>query len=93
METSNRGQPNEGFVDDGAGSLEISKQPRPPTKMKPETTTKVSRSALKNVILIAIAFMVLFTSYQSMAALQSSINQVIRLRDYFLNDNVAQCLV
>ena len=31
---------------------------------------------MKNVVCISIAFMVLFTSYQSMASLQSSINQV-----------------
>ena len=30
---------------------------------------------LKNVLLISVAFMVLFTSYQSMSTLQSSINK------------------
>ena len=30
---------------------------------------------LKNVLLISIAFMVLFTSFQSMSSLQSSINK------------------
>ena len=35
----------------------------------------LKRKILKNVILISVAFMVLFTSYQSMSTLQSSINK------------------
>ena len=34
------------------------------------------RSIIKNVIVICIAFMLLFTAFQSMSALQSSINNV-----------------
>ena len=35
------------------------------------------RSIIKNVLIICIAFMLLFTAYSSMSALQSSINAVI----------------
>ena len=35
----------------------------------------LKRKILKNVLLISMAFMVLFTSFQSMASLQSSINK------------------
>ena len=34
------------------------------------------RSIMKNVILISFAFLLLFTAFQSMSALQSSINKV-----------------
>lgn len=47
--------------------------------------TQISKwGVLKNVVCISIAFMVLFTSYQSMAALQSSINQADGLGTYSL---------
>jgi hypothetical protein len=35
------------------------------------------RMILKNIIVISFAFMLLFTAFQSMASLQSSINKVI----------------
>ena len=37
------------------------------------------RSIIKNLIVICISFMLLFTAFQSMSALQSSINNVISL--------------
>ena len=37
---------------------------------------KEKRSIIKNLIVICIAFMLLFTAFQSMSALQSSINNV-----------------
>ena len=37
------------------------------------------RSIIKNVIVICIAFMLLFTAFQSMSALQSSINNVSKI--------------
>ena len=36
----------------------------------------VTRLILKNVVVISLAFMILFTSFQAMSALQSSINRV-----------------
>ena len=47
--------------------------------------TRLHRTILKNIILISITFMVLFTSFQSMASLQSSINQVDGLGTYSLS--------
>ena len=40
------------------------------------TVEQEKRSIIKNVIIICIAFMLLFTAFQSMSALQSSINKV-----------------
>ena len=48
-----------------------------------EADKKLKRSIVKNVILIAVAFMVLFTSFQSMASLQSSINQANIFQRHF----------
>jgi hypothetical protein len=36
-------------------------------------------SIWKNIVVISVAFMILFTSFQSMASLQSSINKAIFL--------------
>ena len=38
------------------------------------------RMILKNIIVISFAFMLLFTAFQSMASLQSSINKVIYIK-------------
>ena len=47
------------------------------------------RAIMKNVILISFAFMLLFTSYQSMASLQSSINKVTLIKmKGFINSNL-----
>ena len=40
-----------------------------------ENYPKVARAILKNIIIISIAFTFLFTAYNSMANLQSSINE------------------
>ena len=64
-------------------SILCSKDPLNADPTKPNSFVdgdkKLKRTIMKNVILIAIAFMVLFTSFQSMASLQSSINQAIYL--------------
>merc|ERR1711956_170201 len=44
--------------------------------LNPEEIRIVKKGIYKNVIIIAIAFMLLFTAFQSMANLQSSINKV-----------------
>ena len=41
---------------------------------------------LKNVLLISVAFMVLFTSYQSMSTLQSSINKARASKQVSIKD-------
>ena len=41
-----------------------------------EETRHVKRGIYKNVVIISVAFMFLFTAYESMASLQSSINKV-----------------
>ena len=40
------------------------------------------RMIMKNIIVISFAFMLLFTAFQSMASLQSSINKVSHHRPY-----------
>ena len=47
---------------------------------KPINVDQEKRSIIKNVLIICLAFMLLFTAFQSMSALQSSINRVM----YFL---------
>jgi len=47
--------------------------------MTPEEIRVEKRGILKNVLLISMAFLLLFTAFQSMSALQSSINQVCNL--------------
>jgi hypothetical protein len=37
---------------------------------------------MKNIVIISFAFMLLFTAYQSMASLQSSINKVTPINKY-----------
>ena len=44
--------------------------------MSPEEIRLEKRSILKNVIVISFAFLLLFTAFQSMSFLQSSINKV-----------------
>jgi hypothetical protein len=51
----------------------------PPSRyanLSDEETKQLKRGILKNVIVISIAFMLLFTAFQSMASLQSSLNKV-----------------
>lgn len=61
---------NPAFVKDSASSGETAND------LQNKRPNLNKRRILKNVILLSVAFMVLFTSYQSMATLQSSINQV-----------------
>ena len=44
--------------------------------MSPEEIRLEKRSIMKNVIVISFAFLLLFTAFQSMSFLQSSINKV-----------------
>ena len=44
--------------------------------MSPEEIRSEKRSIMKNVIVISFAFLLLFTAFQSMSFLQSSINKV-----------------
>ena len=46
-------------------------------KKKVVNVEQEKRSIIKNVIIICVAFMLLFAAFQSMSALQSSINKVI----------------
>ena len=49
------------------------------SKVDPDTKRKNQREErmiMKNIIVISFAFMLLFTAFQSMASLQSSINKV-----------------
>ena len=75
------GNVNNGFSGSECDMVSPSKDPLNTDPTKPnsfvEGDKKLKRTIMKNVILIAIAFMVLFTSFQSMASLQSSINQAI----------------
>ena len=75
------GNINNGFSGSECDMVPPSKDPSNTDPTKPnsfvEGDKKLKRTIMKNVILIAIAFMVLFTSFQSMASLQSSINQAI----------------
>lgn len=47
--------------------------------MSDEEKKVAKRGIIKNVVVISFAFMLLFTAFQSMANLQSSINKVIIL--------------
>ena len=79
---------NKGYVDDGNGNqvknrkLSIGeKLERSSTKTRfanlNEGEKKIAkRRILKNVVIISFSFMLLFTAFQSMANLQSSINKV-----------------
>lgn len=44
--------------------------------LDPDEARKEKRRIMKNVVVISFSFMLLFTAYQSMAYLQSSINKV-----------------
>ena len=46
------------------------------SNMSPEEIRSEKRRIMKNVIVISFAFLLLFTAFQSMSALQSSINKV-----------------
>jgi len=50
--------------------------------MSPEEIRLEKRSIMKNVIVISFAFLLLFTAFQSMSFLQSSINKVDGLGTY-----------
>jgi len=50
--------------------------------MSPEEIRSEKRSIMKNVIVISFAFLLLFTAFQSMSFLQSSINKVDGLGTY-----------
>ena len=52
--------------------------------MSPEEIRLEKRSIMKNVIVISFAFLLLFTAFQSMSFLQSSINKVGLFKIYFI---------
>lgn len=56
--------------------------------MSPEEIRQEKRGILKNVIFISFSFLLLFTAFQSMSFLQSSINKV-RNVNYFIYANVS----
>ncbi|KAF2353759.1 Ion channel regulatory protein UNC-93 [Trinorchestia longiramus] len=66
-------------VEDSDGTDSISKKPSesvPPIPEKdPETTKSMKLGIMKNIIMISVAFTFLFTAYNAMANLQSSINE------------------
>ncbi len=75
---SNEGRSNFGYVGDDNSKADYKRnEPEAATtSTSAESRRSLKISVLKNVVLISISFMLLFTSYQSMAALQSSINKV-----------------
>ncbi|XP_076033862.1 UNC93-like protein isoform X2 [Oratosquilla oratoria] len=79
MAFDNKAYYNDEFSQGGAAVTEK----KPPAEVAPsgpreltEEEKKQKRGMLKNVFVISFAFMCLFTSFQSMANLQSSINKV-----------------
>ncbi|XP_050733429.1 UNC93-like protein [Eriocheir sinensis] len=77
--TTIKGQSNPAFVGDDPSCKDIAKAELAVVVSKKELTKdeKLEKfRILKNVIIISIAFMFLFTSFNSMANLQSSINKV-----------------
>ncbi len=74
------GYDNSGYVEDhkdqnynvkGHGSAALHREQLSESQIKKE-----KRRIMKNVILISFSFLLLFTAFQSMANLQSSINKV-----------------
>ena len=58
--------------DDGGGDDAIVRR----MDLSQEELRSEKRRIMKNVVVISFAFLLLFTAFQSMAALQSSINKV-----------------
>lgn len=82
---------NEGYVKGNESSLDVAKNDMESNNNAGSISTKsrfanmsdeekkvAKRGILKNVVIISFAFMLLFTAFQSMANLQSSINKVTR---------------
>ena len=62
--------------------------------MSPEEIRSEKRSIMKNVIVISFAFLLLFTAFQSMSALQSSINKVRKYAGKLVRPNlIAQFII
>lgn len=55
-------------------------------QMTDEEKSTAKRGIMKNVVIISFSFMLLFTAFQSMANLQSSINKVSILKKMTKND-------
>ena len=62
--------------------LERSKTKTVFADLNEEEIKTAKRGILRNVIIISLSFMLLFTAYQSMASLQSSINKVSILSNF-----------
>ena len=62
--------------------LERSKTKTAFADLNEEEIKIAKRGILRNVIIISLSFMLLFTAYQSMASLQSSINKVSILSNF-----------
>ena len=60
---------NNNIRDDTSSGSEVDPESR-------KINQREERMIMKNIIVISFAFMLLFTAYQSMASLQSSINKV-----------------
>jgi len=93
MET--KGEVNEGYVADGPGDRRGSYNPGAeeagPVELKQVASTPLrtygpgeGKRMYRNLIIICIAFMLLFTAFQSMAALQNSLNNVVSTYLHFL---------
>jgi len=73
-------------ADRNANSITLSKEHGSSrfANLDPAEARAIKRGIMKNVIIISFAFMLLFTAFQSMANLQSSINKVDGLGTYSL---------
>ena len=73
-EANERGHYNKAFeVEPSVNNFEMKVQNLPSQGQHQDRDLK--KKILKNLLLISVAFMVLFTSYESIAKLQSSINK------------------
>ena len=70
-----RGHCNEAFkFESSLNNFELTVQ-NSPSQGQHQDRRDLKKKILKNLLLISVAFMVLFTSYESIAKLQSSINK------------------
>ncbi len=76
-----KGEQNKAFEDDTSTTNQENKVVENTLQilLDPKEAKRKRQQITKNVVLISIAFMVLFTSYNSMASLQSSINKVQKI--------------
>ena len=74
-EANERGHYNEAFeIEPSLNNFEV-KVHNSPSQGQHKDLRDLKKKILKNLLLISVAFMVLFTSYESISKLQSSINK------------------